>query len=161
MADTRSPEDVLAGVIRIAVGGQEKLLPTLSIRGTRDWQAAIAAIPGRFNPGDPEAWTATEASEFSGLTLDVILDIITLYDRNGALGGRDWLEEHADPAQLYAALAAISEVAFPFADNTRLLLAALVAKAVVGSPPPNSTSGPSPTGTSRPARSRKPSIGAS
>lgn len=161
MPDTRSPEDVLAGVIRVAVGGQEKLLPTLSIRGTREWQAAVAAMPGRFNPADPEAWTTGEASEFSGLTLDVVLDIIVLYDRASALGGREWLEDHADPAQLYAALAAISEVAFPFADNTRVLLAALVATAVVGSSPPSSTSGPSPIGTSRPARSRKRSTGAS
>ena len=158
---TRSPEDVLAGVLRVAVGGQEKILPTLSIRATREWQAAVNALPGRFDPADQDNWTTLEASEFSGLTLDVLLDMIVLYDRTGALGGREWIEEHADPAQLYAAVRQMAEVAFPFADDPTVLLAALVAKAVVVSTPPSSTSGPSPTGTSRPRRSRKPSTGAS
>lgn len=162
MTDPRSPEDILAGVLRIAVGGVEKIVPTLSIKATREWQAAVSALPGRFTPEDPEEWTSLEAAEFSGMTLDVIVDIIVLYDRTGALGGREWLEEHADPAQLYAAAGQMAEVAFPFADDTRLLLAALVARTVVGpSTPQRSTSSPSPSGDSTPAASKPASTRAS
>ena len=158
---TRSPEDVLAGVLRIAVGGVEKLVPTLPIRATREWQAGLASGESRFAPDDAVDWTADEASEFSRLTLDVILDIVVAYDRTGALGGREWLEEHADPAQLYAAAGQMADVAFPFADDARILLAHLVVRSVVGSRPRSSTSGPSPIGGSRRASSSRPSTQAS
>ena len=158
---TRSPEDVLAGVLRIAVGGVEKLVPTLPIRATREWQAGLASGEPRFAPDDAADWTAVEASEFSGLTLDVILDIVVAYDRTGALGGREWLEEHADPAQLHRAAEQMAEVAFPFAEDARALLAALVANRVVASTPRNSTSGPSPIGDLRRKPSRRPSTRAS
>ena len=158
----RSPEDVLAGVLRIAVGGVEKLVPTLPIRATREWQAQIAAGPAGFDaPVSDEDWTAATVSEFTGLTLETILDIVCSYDRTGALGGREWLEDHADPAQLYAAASQMAEVAFPFATDTRLLLAALVVRSVVASRPPSSTSGPSPIGDLRRKPSRRPSTRAS
>jgi hypothetical protein len=161
MTDSRSPQDVASGVLRITVGGVEKIVPTLPIRATREWQAAIADRPGRFTPGDPDDWTQAEAADFTALTLDVILDVVTAYDRTNALGGREWLEEHADPAQLYAAASLMAEVAFPFAENTRLLLAALVARTVVGSDRPSSTNGPSAIGDLRRRPSRQRSTRAS
>jgi hypothetical protein len=159
--DTRSAEDVLAGVLRIAVGGVEKIVPTLPIRATREWQAALATGPGRFTPHDVNDWSPEEAASFSSLTVDVILDIVCAYDRTDALGGRDWLEEHADPAQLYTAAGQMAEVAFPFAEDTRTLLTALVVRSVVGSAPRSSTSGPSPIGASRRRPSSRPSTRAS
>ena len=153
---TRSPEDVLAGVLRIAVGGVEKIVPTLPLRATREWQAKLAAGPSGFSvPVTEDDWTAANVSEFAGLTLDTVLDMVVAYDRTGALGGREWLDENADPAQLYAAAEQMAEVAYPFADNVRLLLAALVVRTVVGSPSPRSTSGRSPTGASIRSRSKR------
>ena len=161
MADSRSAEDVLAGVLRIAVGGVEKIVPTLPIRATREWQATLATGPGRFSPDNANDWTSTDASTFSALTLDVILDLVVAYDRTGALGGREWLEEHADPAQLYTAAGQMADVAFPLADDTRMLLATLVVRSVVGSNPPSSTNGPSSIGVLRRKPSRRPSTRAS
>ena len=158
---TRSAEDVLAGILRIAVGGVEKIVPTLPIRATREWQALIAKGPQAFAPRDLNDWAPSDAFDFTFLTLDAILDIVVAYDRTSALGGREWLEEHADPAQLYAASAQMAEVAFPFAEDTRLLLAALVANRVVASTPRSSTSGPSPIGGLRRKPSRRPSTRAS
>jgi hypothetical protein len=152
---TRSAEDVLAGVLRIAVGGVEKIVPTLPLRATREWQARISTGPTGFTVPVSEAdWSATTVAEFSGMTLDTILDLVVAYDRTGALGGREWLEENADPAQLYAAAEQMAEVAYPFADNIRVLLAALVVRAVVGSASPKSTNGRSPTGGSTRSRSK-------
>ena len=153
---TRSPEDVLAGVLRIAVGGVERIVPTLPLRATREWQAKLAAGPSGFSvPVTEDDWTAANVSEFAGLTLDTVLDMVVAYDRTGALGGREWLDENADPAQLYAAAEQMAEVAYPFADNVRLLLAALVVRTVVGSPSLKSTNGRSPTGASIRSRSKR------
>lgn len=152
---TRSPEDVLAGILRIAVGGVEKLVPTLSIRATREWQDEIAQGPQAFSvPVNDDDWSAAVVSEFAGLTLDSILHMVVAYDRTGVLGGRDWLEEHADPEQLYRAAEQMMEVAYPFAESPRVLLAALVVRAVVESGQRNSTSGRSRTGGSTRQRSK-------
>jgi hypothetical protein len=158
---TRSAEDILAGVLRIAVGGVEKIVPTLPIRATREWQTLIAKGPQAFTPRDIDDWDPGDAFDFAGLTLDAILDIVVAYDRTGALGGREWLDENADPAQLYLAAEQMAEVAFPFADNSRVLLAALVANRVVASTPRSSTSGLSAIGGSRRKPSRQASTRAS
>ena len=159
--DNRTPEDVIAGVLRISVGGVEKIVPTLPIKATREWQTALGTGPSRFTPKDMDDWTTADATDFSSLSIDTILDIVTSYDRTGALGGREWLEENADPAQLFAAAGLMAEVAFPFAEDTRMLLAAMVVQSVVGSGSQNSTSGPSPIGASRRRRSTPPSTKAS
>jgi hypothetical protein len=158
---TRTPEDVLAGVLRIAVGGVEKIVPTLPIRATREWQASLGSTGDSFSPKDVDDWTPADASDFSSLSLDVILGAVVAYDRTGALGGREWLEEHADPAQLFTAAQQMAEVAFPFAEDTRMFLVALVVQSVVGSSPPSSTNGPSPIGASRRRPSSRPSTRAS
>ncbi len=161
MAD-RTPEDVIAGVLRIAVGGVERIVPTLPIRATREWQESISKGPEGFTvPVSDDDWTASTVADFSGLTIGTILDVVVAYDRTGALGGREWLEEHADPSQLYAAARQMAGVAFPFATDLDLLLAALVVRQVVASRRPSSTSTPSSTGASRRARSRTPSTRAS
>ena len=152
---TRSPEDVLAGVLRIAVGGVEKIVPTLPLRATREWQTLLASRPSGFSvPVTDDDWTPANVSEFTGLTLEATIELVVAYDRSGALGGREWLEEHADPAQLYAAAEQMAEVAFPFAENIRMLLAALVVRSVVGSSSTSSTNGHSPTGASTRAHSK-------
>jgi hypothetical protein len=116
----------------------------------------IAATPASFTePEKDDDWTSATMSEFTGLTLETVLDVVVSYDRTGALGGREWLEDNADPAQLYAAATQMAEVAFPFATNIPLLLAALVVRSVVGSKPPNSTNGPLPIGGSTRARSKR------
>jgi hypothetical protein len=160
---TRSPEDVLAGVLRIAVGGAEKLVPTLPIAATREWQKSLGHGASGFDvPVSDDDWTAAKVAEFSGLSIDTILDMVVSYDRTGALGGREWLEANADPSQLYAAAVQMAEVAFPFATDVPVLLAGLVTiRAVVGSKPPNSTNGRSPTGGSTRARSKRASTRAS
>jgi hypothetical protein len=155
---TRSPEDVLAGVLRIAVGRDAKeprLVPTLPIAANREWQASLSSGPAAFNVAvEQDDWTAAMVAEFTGLSIDALLDAVVSYDRTGALGGREWLEANADPAQLYAALTQMAEVAFPFATNVPMLLAAFVLRRVVGSDPASSTNGHSPSGGSTRGRSK-------
>lgn len=142
----RSPEDVLAGVLRISVGGVEKIVPTLPIRATREWQAR--ALDDKTAPA-----VEAEGAGIANLAYDTVLDIVLTYDRTNALGGREWLEENADPAQLYAAAQQMAEVAFPFVEDVKLLLGARIAS-VVASARPSFTNGHSPTGASTRRRSR-------
>ena len=153
---TRSNEDVLAGILRIPVGGVEKQIPTLPIKASREWQSLLADKLGGFGMALASDQSLASISAFASLSLDTILDLVVAYDRTGALGGREWLEENADAAQLYAALRSMGEVAFPFVNDVRSLLAmlpGLLAQAAVGSNSPSSTNGRSPTGAS----TRKPS----
>ena len=42
----RTPEDILAGVLRINVGGIEKRVPTLPMNASAEWQEALGAQLG-------------------------------------------------------------------------------------------------------------------
>jgi len=153
----RTPEDILAGVLRINVGGIEKRVPTLPMNASAEWQEALGAGLGGFARNLSSDQSAESLMGFARFTQEAILDAVAAYDRTGALGGRDWLAEHADPAQLYIAFRQMAEVVFPFVADVRSLLAmlpGLLAQADVGSSSPSSTNGPSPTGASIPERSK-------
>ena len=152
----RTPEDILAGVLRINVGGIEKRVPTLPMRACAEWQETLGAQLGGFARNLSADQSADSLMGFARFTQGAILDAVVGYDRTSALGGREWLEENADPAQLYIAFRQMAEVAFPFVTDVRSLLAmlpGLLATSDVGSVSPSSTSGPSPTGASTRARS--------
>ncbi len=147
----RSAEDVLGGILRIPVGGVEKSMPTLPMRAAIEWiRRGVNRAPA-FQALMAADQSAQTLSAFGSLSLETILDIVVDYDRTGALGGREWLEENADPEQLYLALRAMGTNALPFVNDVRGLLAmlpGLLAQADVGSSSPSSTNGRSPTGAS-------------
>lgn len=150
----RTPDDVLAGIIRIPVGGVAKAVPTLSIAATRTWQASLSPI---FMPRE---WAdAAAVAAFGDLEAGLLLDVVVGYDTTNALGGREWLENNADPAQLYAAAIQMMEVAFPLAEPAGLL-AGLIELAEP-SKPPSGTSGLSHIGASTRGRSKRASTRAS
>lgn len=145
----------MAGILRISVGGVEKSLPTLPLRAAREWHEANIVNPGEglLTPISLDDWTPGDISAYNSRSIQVVLDMLVEYDRTGALGGREWLEEHADPAQLRAAIDQVVEVLFPFADDVGSVRAALIWRRVVRSATPNSTNGHSATGDSTPAPS--------
>ena len=107
------PEALAASPIAVVLGGRERLLPPLSIRRNREWKRALAEAVG-------EAWVALgEANDFgviaglvAGLT-DEMIDLLIAYDLSGALGGREWIEEHATDSEVYAAMKEVLAVAYP------------------------------------------------
>lgn len=50
---------------------------------------------------------------------DLELDALLSYDTDGALGNREWIEDHVDDGQIHDALRAVLEVAFPFVSDLR------------------------------------------
>jgi hypothetical protein len=148
-----SEEQVLAGLLTVTVGGMEKSMPTLPIRDAREWRKRLAAevAPIAGLQIDANDWADMPAK--LQLAEDTMLDLIVAYDRTSALGGREWLEEHAWPRELGPIFTACVEAVFPFDRRAGVP----GGPAVAPSPGPSSTSGPSPTGAS----TRSPLRGAS
>ncbi len=152
----RTPEDIAAGVLRISVGGVEKRVPTLPMKACEGWQETLGVQLGGFARNLSGDQSADSLMGFARFTQEAILDAVVGYDRTSALGGREWLEENADPAQLYIAFRQMAEVALPFVTDVRSLLAmlpGLLAASDVGSASASSTNGLSATGASTRARS--------
>ena len=154
----RSPEDVATGVLRVSVGGAVRVMPTLPIKYVPEWAAVLdAKTPTLIDPVDASEGFRTIAT----ITLTGLLDLIVAYDRTGALGGREWLEEHADPMELRDAVVAMAGNAFPFGEGAGVvgqMLMDQIKRAVAPPIPAKSTNGRSPTGASTRKRSARVSI---
>ena len=137
MADARTTEEIAGGFIRARVGGTTRDLPTLKIRAAREWRLGFVEALGSVSPTmlslDLDALQVDGIAAMTGLAPlaqlagDRILELVVAYDPSAALGGRDWLEEHADDADLYALLRVILGVVFPFVTDLRSGLAQLMA----------------------------------
>lgn len=144
----RSPEDVAAGVLRIAIGGGVREVPTLKAKYIGKWGEQFAD-----RGGEPVGeWTMDDVVAFSEGSVTRLVDLVVAYDVTGALGGREWIEEHADPAQLNEALIQMIGNAFPLADGPTLAGLTL-ARAAVQSVRQSSTNGASRPGASTRTRS--------
>ena len=152
----QTPEDAAVGILRIGIGGFVREVPTLKAKYVGSWaeQVLLMDQEGHAVKIKPlEDWTAFDVAQLAGPALDRVIELIVAYDRTGALGGREWLEENADPPQLQTALTQMLGNAFPLADSPEVLAATVMGQAAAGSTPPSSTNGASPTGTSTRTRS--------
>lgn len=168
--EERTPEDVAAGVLRIAIGGSVKPVPTLPLKHIPAWAAVLDELtpstPASDDAegGEPDGAVQRPAEDPRGFelmskaTADALLTIVIAYDRTGALGGREWLEEHADLYQLKTAAEQMASNAFPLGEGDLVvarILIAQITQAVIPSIPPSSSNGASPTGTKAPTRSAR------
>ena len=136
MAETRTIDEIAGGYINAQVGATVKELPTLKIRAARAWRTAVVEAFGSISATtlslDVEALRekgiagALGLAPLAQLGSDRILDLVVAYDPGGVLGGRDWLEAHADDAELYTLFRVILGVVFPFASDLRSGLAELM-----------------------------------
>jgi hypothetical protein len=145
----RTEEEKVTGLLLISVGGAVKRMPTLKAKFVPEWGELLSTATGQSKP--LSEWTDQDATLFGGAQVQVMLDLITAYDRTAALGGREWLEENADPAELHAALVQMAGNAFPLAEAATLVNLALVVLAG-RFVPLSSTSGASTSGTATPTR---------
>ena len=151
----RSEEDVATGVLRISVGGAVRTVPTLKAKWVPDWLRML--VPAVAGKGLTE-WTQEDVQALSSSSVTRMLDLIDVYDRTAALGGRAWLEENADPSELHAALVAMVGNANPLADDPAAMLGMALVMSGVPSARPNSTNGASRTGAASRKRSGLTSI---
>lgn len=149
----RTPEEVLSGFLPIQVGGTVRAVPTLKLKYIPEWTRLLDGYTPSAS-ARPASDGFTIAAETETTTL---LDLIVAYDKTDALGGREWLEEHADPAELRAALRQMLGNVYPkgIADLAWMVLNQTITATVGASVLPNTTNGSSTTGTSRPNRSAR------
>lgn len=159
----QTPEDRRSGVLRFTFGGEERTCPTLKLRASREWlKAAAGRLPLLLDALGLDS--EMQQAPFVDFSYETSIEVLLEYDVTGALGGREWLEEHADPAELYDALRAMARVAVPFGNDLQSLVAILVSLVPDlfdrgdqddGSGSTRSTNSPSPSGASTRRRSRR------
>jgi hypothetical protein len=144
----RSEEDVLAGVLRVTVGGRERELPVLTIALARAWKAELVSVlAGQI--GGMRFDSIEDTGAIAAAVGDRMLDLVVAYDTGATLGGREYLEAHATDAEMYLAFRSVLEVSFPFVRD--LPSAVAVLQALAASAPslePRSTSPSFGSGTS-------------
>jgi hypothetical protein len=150
----RSEDDILAGVLRVRLGKEEKTIRELYIEELDEWKKLFAAsISGldQLDSGSPG-----QLGQLMNAGGNTVLDLVLAYDKEEVLGGRDWIRKHASERQVYQVFRGLLDEAFPFiADALGALAQVQAIREAVQSEPANLPNGHSPTGVSIPARSGK------
>lgn len=91
-ARSRSAGDILAGRLRLTLGGREFVLPVLPIAAEEGWKAALeTSLASTFATIDAAGDMATIVGALEGLGVDPFLDALYGYDATGKLPPRDEL----------------------------------------------------------------------
>jgi hypothetical protein len=157
--EPRSEEDVLANAgLAVTVGGVRKSIRALPIKANRDWKELLAERARHLIDGIPvesDDWGAV-IQAVSGST-ELMLELVLAYDRDAALGGREWLESHATDAEIYAAFKTVMVAAFPFLRDAGLYpaLVGTLLQTLLGRRSESSTSSPSADGDTGARRNSK------
>jgi hypothetical protein len=153
----RTPEQIAGRSIVVAMGGQVRHLPVLAIRPNRDWQATFSAAIEKVLVDLPSVDSLNDLSALATVGMERMVDLLVSYDATSALGGKEWIENNAAPAEVYEALKQVTAAAFPFgvdlarfAPELRMALLQTMAARISSTP-----TKPSPTRTARRTKSRK------
>lgn len=119
--DSRTEADQVYGRIPCRFGNEVRYLPTMKIGPVRAWKRTLAESASRLAGLDLREGeqAISDLTLFASGATDEVLDLVLAYDTTGALGGRDWLEAHADDRELYVVLRSILAVHFPFVEDVR------------------------------------------
>ena len=137
--DPKTEGEIVSGNLPCVVGGKTKQLPELKWRANREWQAHIEAEFVRLGSVDGTTPAGARAM------LDAQREQILTYDVTHALGDL----EDATERELDVIYNRLLEISYPKSKSQMALLLTMapVLKAIQ-SASANSTSGPSPAGTS-------------
>lgn len=161
----RSVEDVLAGKLRLVLGGTPFTLDVLTIDKADEWRAGLLVAFGDVVGQLEEQVNVPGVVAFLGSNTASMLVLIRAYDQAGVLPDNDWIRSHATEPEVLRAFVLILAASFPFIASAIDILATNPAalgmvlsefgpRTPVGSPSstsPSPTAGPS---VKRVARSR-------
>lgn len=105
---------MVAGTIRIRLGGYVKDLPELNIEDNEAWQAKLAiGLADQLKHVDTiREWD--QAVAVASASTPLMVDLLVSYDLSGILGGREWIRQHASAAEVYAAFKEVALASYPF-----------------------------------------------
>jgi hypothetical protein len=144
----RSAEDILAGRVRIVLGGTTHNLPVLARGPSKRW---LEQLDARFATLALSLDAArSNTPELMGLLVaetDALYEMLLSYDQTGVLPSRDEINETATDAQILHAVLEVWRAAHPLVDSVTASLDAETAgpSAAPSSSPPPPTDGPSST----------------
>lgn len=143
----RTVEDVLAGRLRVTLGGETYVLPVRSIASNRRWVESLDTDLGGLLAAVNEAGDDLGAisSAFTRIGAEELLGLVLAYDDTGVLPPKDELEETTKPHEALMAVMGIRRVQNPLADAGL----AAASSAIVGMPSPEPMSSPRMNGASR------------
>jgi hypothetical protein len=156
MADNRTDEQKLRGVLPLRWGGEFREIPTLKRGPAREWKDKLAEMVGEV--GGLSVGAIESISAAGNMAGDRMLDLVMAYDASGLLGDREWVDAHVDDLEVYAAFRSLLEVSYPFVTDLRAALAevrgmgAMAVPNAVPSASPASTNGRSPRGVTTPRK---------
>ncbi len=118
----QSDEDAVDGILRIKLGGEDKVLPCLAIEESEKWQAKFSERLGtgldKLQPGENGQVIAQIASIASATSIDLIYD----YDKSRALApSKPELKKKLTQRLAFEVLKAIVRVEFPLAEVAPLI----------------------------------------
>lgn len=129
-AARRDATDILAGVIRVTIGGVRREMPVLVAAKSRLWKGELVRAIGSISLPPAGEFSVQWATEFSQVVADRMAELIVSYDQTRALSGAKtndeaaaWLGDNATDPELFAALMEVLKATFPFvADPQQMVL---------------------------------------
>lgn len=120
----RSVEDVLAGVLRMKLGGTEFQVPVLVIEKADAWRDQLAkdfaevigALDSKTDPAGVLSFMASQTPK--------MLSLLRLYDAGAALPDDEWLRRNATEPEVLRAFMLTLAASFPFIAAALDILAA-------------------------------------
>lgn len=114
-APERPEEEQIRGILTVTIDGQKRAVPTLKRVHSREWKQQVTRTIASIDLPDTDdiellVRTAT-------LTDDIIFELVIAYDRTNALGGREYLDEHADDRDIHEAFEVMLRAASPKVDD--------------------------------------------
>ena len=106
---------MVAQSLSLRLGGYAKSLPVLSIEDNENWQKVFAKALSEKLRSVEKITTWEQAVTVASASTSLMLDLLTEYDKSGALGGKDWLRKNATPSEIYDAFKEVAQASYPFA----------------------------------------------
>lgn len=167
LPEARTEAEAESGYLTVIMGGRPYRLRVLTIEQSEDWQTTLSTTLAGLQVPDDDDVQDGGASFIDALLKDGARGrrkALLAYDRDGVLGGEDYVVKRMTQRELATALEVILDAEFPFVEERRsvveafgmplrvLALASAAAAAAV-SPSERSASGLSPSGASTTAAS--------
>ncbi len=151
----RAVEDVLTGRLRMVLGGEEFVLPVLTIAKADEWRDTLAATAGNVMGLLEQQATVPSVMAWLSSNTDVLLVLIRAYDVTGVLPDDEWIRENATEPDVLKGFMLLLAASYPFVAAALDILAAnpgalrLVLEEF-GTPTTSQPESSSPTSTPRP-----------
>lgn len=105
----------------LTLGGVERRLPVHNLNQSDEWQQKLAQAIARVELPDTTDGADLVAA-FIGLPSALLLDAVIAYDLTDAIGGRDWIRDHATERDIYVAFQAMAGETFPYLADARTVV---------------------------------------